>query len=602
MFVLLQTMALLQMAVLPGLVLTKLFHIEGALYKALSIFAMSLIFNFEFAFLFTSLHWYTRPVIFGLIAAELVAIAWLYRLEFSNQIPIESWSTIRSCSRRRKILLVSAAISFVTMSVLSLYRGPFPFAHSDAIFSWNRWALDWFANRLPTGTWNYPQLLPANWSLSYILSAEPRVQIFAHLLMPLFMIGIFSSIVDLGRQRSIFYWSVVSTAVALGLCMMKPRNFWFDTADVTVSFFSWLAIASLFKARWNKNIAYIFAGGIFAAGSALTKQSGLIIFVLFPFLAYHLAIKEFSLSSREKLRFILKSMLAPTALILPWWIYKQSQIVQGIESSLISIVTQEIYYGANYWERFVSANYALKDAVKGGFFFYPGIFLTIWSLWDRTYRWVTLSIVIPYYFVWAIFFSYDKRNLVFSMPATGVAIGVGAYHLYKQRAVKPAKVPTENDPTLLSCSPTWRALASMLAVIVLCLSPMFPVDQIFQYQLAYQKKLGIPELNEALYAYKNKVGMRGKILTSYQVLRLLPDLKEFYRAENFLDIKQVERVTSQSDVGYLLIYNSLPNEVKDFIQSKVLIGDFKQVFEEGSFRFLEKTAKLDSSGSNHRAN
>ena len=73
----------------------------------------------------------------------------------------------------------------------------------DAILSWNRWATAWASGVLPADTGYYPQLLPANWSLTYVLIGNPSIQIFARSLGPLFLFFILLLFLDLGfRSRS----------------------------------------------------------------------------------------------------------------------------------------------------------------------------------------------------------------------------------------------------------------------------------------------------------------------------------------------------------------------------------------------------------------
>jgi len=89
--------------------------------------------------------------------------------------------------------LVSSLIIWNTGSVFESY---------DTIISWNKWAIDWANNSLPTSTWRYPQLLPANWSIIYVLMGTTTVQFFVKAMMPFFTLFILLMIIDLGFAKS----------------------------------------------------------------------------------------------------------------------------------------------------------------------------------------------------------------------------------------------------------------------------------------------------------------------------------------------------------------------------------------------------------------
>ena len=71
----------------------------------------------------------------------------------------------------------------------------------DTIFSWNRWAVDWSYNQFPALTYEYPQILPANWSLSYVIMQNKEVQAFTKAIMSLFSLFTILLFFDLARIK-----------------------------------------------------------------------------------------------------------------------------------------------------------------------------------------------------------------------------------------------------------------------------------------------------------------------------------------------------------------------------------------------------------------
>ena len=73
-------LGLLQNTILPGLVLMKVGRIRGGVVeKLLYLLPVSLLTNYLLIFLLAALHIYTRPVMVGIIAAEILLILWVYR-------------------------------------------------------------------------------------------------------------------------------------------------------------------------------------------------------------------------------------------------------------------------------------------------------------------------------------------------------------------------------------------------------------------------------------------------------------------------------------------------------------------------------------------
>jgi len=75
------------------------------------------------------------------------------------------------------------------------------FQQWDAVVSWNRWAVDWAANRLPYATSIYPQLLPTNLSLSYVFMQSSEVWVFAKAFQFLFCLMLLLAMLDLARIK-----------------------------------------------------------------------------------------------------------------------------------------------------------------------------------------------------------------------------------------------------------------------------------------------------------------------------------------------------------------------------------------------------------------
>ncbi len=124
------------------------------------------------------------------------------------------------------------------------------FQQWDAVVSWNRWAVDWAANRLPYATSFYPQLLPTNLSLSYVFMQSSEVWIFAKAFQFLFCLLLLLAMLDLARIEGKFgYVPGVVITYGLLVALLRFRMLSSGYADVPLAFFALASVYVLMLAR-----------------------------------------------------------------------------------------------------------------------------------------------------------------------------------------------------------------------------------------------------------------------------------------------------------------------------------------------------------------
>ena len=113
------------------------------------------------------------------------------------------------------------------------------FQQWDAVVSWNRWAVDWAAGRLPFATSIYPQLLPTNISLSYLFLQSSDVWIFAKSFQFLFCLLLLLATLDMARIEGRFgYVPAVAITYGLLVAILRFRMLSSGYADVPLAFFA----------------------------------------------------------------------------------------------------------------------------------------------------------------------------------------------------------------------------------------------------------------------------------------------------------------------------------------------------------------------------
>ena len=183
-------LAFFQMSFLPGFLLISILKIRvrSIIEKIIFIFSLSLIINFILVFLLTLTKLYQPVYCYVIFISELI----IFLIVVKNQpLTVDIFLPKKSSFLYNlgAIVVEIVIFRFFLLFIQNLSLNSV-FLTGDAIDSWNQWAIQWARNQIPKLTYHYPQLIPANWSLTYVFMQTTRVELFAKLLMPLFVLGI----------------------------------------------------------------------------------------------------------------------------------------------------------------------------------------------------------------------------------------------------------------------------------------------------------------------------------------------------------------------------------------------------------------------------
>lgn len=372
-------LGILQITLLPGLIVLRLFHLRtNLLDKVLIIFGTSLIANYCVIFLLALFGLYTRITLTILLLAELIVIVWLFRKDLvtpaknileAAQDGIHEVSNLFFPSRQSSIsvfyyfivllLLLASAWSILWAVNLFLQNLGTVFSTWDAVVSWNNWATIWAASKIPMGSDLYPQLVPANWSITYVLLGSTTLQFFAKALMPLFTLMILLGLFNLVLLTKEFYFLI--SIVLLQPLLKKFIDIGLSNGyvDIAVAFFTFAALYILLKAHAasdteQRSRLYIL-GAIFSASAAVSKQTGVYIALCYPILV--LADVYFSKYPLDKKR--VQTWIGVFALIsliwVSWYVFKS---VAGTDPEAFNTylsLSENRYDNVNLFSRIAAA-------------------------------------------------------------------------------------------------------------------------------------------------------------------------------------------------------------------------------------------------------
>jgi len=465
------------------------------------------------------------------------------------------------------------------------------FTDWDAVVSWDRWAIEWSTNRLPTITWHYPQLIPANWSLTYQFMGNSQVKFFAKNYAGYIEIFVILSIFILGlKKRKIgYFWSVIIAGWLQYVFGSRGNGY----VDSSVAFLGLLSIMCLVMMQENlERKKIILLGAIFAAGSALTKQAGMWVVLVYPVLVALLG-KPFRKGELWKLLLIIG--LIDILLVAPWNVYKQIQIDRQLEPSEIEYVTTLASKGRSTFEvmtlAFSKFTIRLSENEKNRYVFVILLVILLFAgLSSRFWRKIFLLVVFPYTGVWIFLFSYDTRNLTLIIPIIGILAGLGLAEIIEAipNHVSSGKKVMKRVSLMIAVLGRPPVMIYLFAFLILLflLPTKYSDSYMIKKSVALQKTIGTVEVNNFLYDYYLTNGLDGKILTDYQYLGSLPELSSYY----VLGYSDTDNFLSQfiePEIGYALIDNRLASsKVLLYINSLLDSGKIIKLFSYEDFSFV----------------
>ncbi len=482
----------------------------------------------------------------------------------------------------------------------------------DAVFSWNQWAVEWANNTFPTNTRHYPQLLSANWSLTYQFIHNDEIQVFAKSIMPLFTlyVGLIGIDFFFLKRKFNFFTGFLGLLFAFFMIYFRPGfpKFTMGVADIPVAFMSFLSIHALIVAREasdDENISkFVLLAAILASGAAVTKQAGIYILLLFPLAVYLIVYRNNpSNTGIHARKAIFSYIFMVLVIVLPWYLYNEITILQGAntyDKAEKIFSSSGLFYGTDLNQRIIRGLSILEYYFVDKFILFALFAFTLFSISERSFCWIILLIIFPYTVIWSVFYPYDIRNLSIAVPFWGLAAGVGAGNLWlmvsqKLNPLKKVSDINQKIVAILFNYKTRKILSSILnkkiyqgvlAIIIVCMAGLsFTFDKSFliNRQTEDQKKYigDFRKLNKKIYDYHEQKPISGKLISNYDFVVHFPELD--CQAFALSDFKIFKNLVDRQDVSYILVVTGtywgdyVAKEVRNWIRYCIKNGRYQVV-------------------------
>jgi hypothetical protein len=591
----------------PGIIILRKIGFKSRFVSHLvAAVSLSLVANYFLVFLLTALHLYTRPFMIILVCGEIIYGFWLYRLELNKPIHhwlnriksffleiTESWTEAADKQKKKTsisfliqlvyltvcIMLIFIAINWI--SKLFIWNLGSVFNSYDTIVSWNKWAVSWAGNSIPSGTWHYPQLLPAIWSILYVLMGDPSIQLFGQAIMPLFTFFILMMMVDLGfAKKNPGYF--IGTAIAYLVLKKFLGSYLIEGfADMPAAFFAFTAVYLLIIQTSEKQLLetrkqFGILIAVAAAGCAVTKQVGLVFFALFMIVYFiHYLLPAIKQNWNAVRKYIFITLVVVMVIIVPWYLNKEIVIRQGLDKSEIQAIishTERVYDSSGIFGRLGEIS-----ALFGRYAWLLVLSLVASFFLDPIIRDVFLVVAMPILISWGSYASYDFRNLAIFFPLFALTSGLSLDFVFQKAKDLLAKA------TLPKISTKWVLLILAFGFLFTAIT-MVPDQLLKSLQNEQSLNTFSPSLNKrVLDAVKNENG-NYSVITSYPLTNLpgFTGKKIGLLFDNYSDYQlTLSRIKVQS--VYLLVPKYAEKNIMADIGQKVAGGKYQLLFEDDSW-------------------
>lgn len=132
-------------------------------------------------------------------------------------------------------------------------------------------------------------------------------------------------------------------------------------------------------------------------------------------------------------------------------------------------------------------------------------------------------------------------------------------------------------------------LIIFLPLVILLFNKNLDLERLIKIHVEKEKRLGLKEVNQQLYLYNAKTPIDKFIITDYQYLRILPDLRKYFRYGEIQSLEPSSLIFNDESNGYLLWTPSDNNSkvVPNFVETRIESGQYKEVFNYKGYRFIK---------------
>ena len=568
-------LSIFQAVFLPGYLFLKLLKFKtDKLTQAILSFALSMIVNYFIVFFMVLIGIFTTFNIRILFFIELIIFFILVYRNRQNKsfhdykTNLQNW--LSNLSNYEIIAFGILLYSFI-FALIHLFG---TFTNPDAVWSWNRWALEWYNGSIPdtrSAGGPYPQLITACTAIMYSITGY-KFQFFPYFALasfPFFTLLIPYSLAKLDTDNSKSWnLSVIGVLFFISLMMREVGQ-----ADIPVAFMGFVSFYFIYITKFKKHTSKIdlykrlFIIAILIGGTTLTKQAGWYILAISPIFIWAYIFRN---KTNYSYKFIISSVTSTIiiALILAgsWYIYIMylNTYSQNFNELVHLTDTHSILSKIN---KFKWSNLLI-------------LILSIAVTWRLKFcRFISVLVVIPFFIIWFHCFGYDKRNIALLLPFAGCIFGFALcivvnflssfnsktlkiiryliYFICHKIAFRIIKTLVDFHITIIQ-KKKFKYFSFIFIFLLILFCPLFSFNNLNNFH-TYRiiSTLGgrnISSVRLIIYNMKKNNELDGKVYTNYQYDRWLPDsfLKNYIVGDTWEVVIPKESFIKENNIKYII--------------------------------------------------
>ncbi len=616
---LLGILSLLQITFLPGYLLLRILRLRpGGIAELLVSIPLSMVVNHFLVVGLVLARCYVPVAMYVVLAIEVAAIGFLAWRQGRRTDELQGNSDLRRFSVLAETIRSTGATGAITWWALIWLAGGILLVHVaaavqnigtvfewwDAVVSWNRWATSWANNAFPWLTWRYPQLLPSNISVGYVVLGQSWIQLFVKAAMGLFPVAQLLMLADLAvRRRNAAYLAALSLVGVMNLLTVRDGPvvlLMSGCADLPVAYMITASLYLLILAEEavpaRERLRWLVLSIVVAAGAALTKQAGLLWAAVAPIIAalewrrlQTTAAAPSVPTPRARAVLATLGLFAAISLALagPWYAYRLRQIRSGREpdeSLMVAAASGQYTYG----ER-VRLVYERLETESSPWLVRLLPLALLGALLSSRWRLPALLYAVPYAAICVGLVNYDLRNFASAWPVLFMSGAAGWAEVLARRRAPWAALPAPFRLRRVQPMLVGGVLAASTPLALL--GPHLSDERLGNLQVQKQRQIGFAALNEAIYEYDHEHKLRGKIVTDYQPFEYLPGIGSRYVFDDFRDLERLHRVAAEPENRYLLVpmpfLMTTRQPVLEFVEAELTAGRFRLILQSFGYRLVE---------------
>lgn len=438
---LLGLLSFFQIVFIPGFVLINIFKVYTStkIERVLISFSLSLVTNYLLVFLLVSLNIYYSWVIYFILTLEILYLVSLFINNYKGKIGIsinnfpqkifkrwQNGNLINNIAELISAVIIIIYISYFLTNLGTVYK------ICDAVVSWNIWAQDWANNKMAVQTYLYPQLIPANVSISYVIMQNTQLQFFAKAIMPLFSLGLLLMFLDLyiKKKEPLYIFGLFFIGILMRY-FFHPDFIGDGYVDIPLSFMAFFVFYMTLNYDSSRfELKKIILIALFASAVPITKQMGFFVLgITYLWIIYHIYQKR---TKESKPYFTILALILLALTVTSWYYVKLFEIINGTDNSNLLTIAVDAHGGRGILERFIfTYNSLFVDKGIFSIFLYIVLLLIIVSLYNKKNLLIFISTVV-YTGLFCVFLSYEPRNLSMAFPFYAYLAGSGLVVLIRR--------------------------------------------------------------------------------------------------------------------------------------------------------------------------